>query len=94
MSSRKLPRCIGPDGLMGDDPGSLGYTAAKHGVVGLMRAYANHLAPHRIRVNSIHPAAVGLGDDLVGETGDPVELDLLLDDVVSHDCPSAPSAFG
>ncbi len=23
-----------------------------------MRAYANHLAPHRIRVNSIHPAAV------------------------------------
>jgi NAD(P)-dependent dehydrogenase (short-subunit alcohol dehydrogenase family) len=45
-------------GIGGDDPGSLGYTAAKHGVVGLMRAYANHLAPHRIRVNSIHPAAV------------------------------------
>ena len=45
-------------GIGGDDPGSLGYTAAKHGVVGLMRAYANHLAPHSIRVNSIHPAAV------------------------------------
>ncbi len=45
-------------GIGGDDQGSLGYTAAKHGVVGLMRAYANHLAPHRIRVNSIHPAAV------------------------------------
>lgn len=45
-------------GIGGDDAGSLGYTAAKHGVVGLMRAYANHLAPHRIRVNSIHPAAV------------------------------------
>jgi SDR family mycofactocin-dependent oxidoreductase len=45
-------------GIGGEDPGSLGYTAAKHGVVGLMRAYANHLAPHRIRVNSIHPAAV------------------------------------
>ena len=31
-------------GIGGDDAGSLGYTAAKHGVVGLMRAYANHLA--------------------------------------------------
>ena len=45
-------------GIGGDDPGSLGYTAAKHGVVGLMRAYANHLAPHSIRVNSIHPSGV------------------------------------
>jgi NAD(P)-dependent dehydrogenase (short-subunit alcohol dehydrogenase family) len=45
-------------GIGGGDPGSLGYTAAKHGVVGLMRAYANHLAPHSIRVNSIHPAGV------------------------------------
>lgn len=38
--------------------GSLGYTAAKHGLVGLMRAYANFLAPFSIRVNSVHPAAV------------------------------------
>ena len=38
--------------------GSLGYTVAKHGVVGLMRAYANFLAAFNIRVNSIHPAAV------------------------------------
>jgi len=45
-------------GIGGGDPGSLGYTAAKHGLVGLMRAYANHLAPHSIRVNSIHPAGV------------------------------------
>jgi SDR family mycofactocin-dependent oxidoreductase len=45
-------------GIGGSDPGSLGYTAAKHGVVGLMRAYANHLAPHSIRVNSIHPSGV------------------------------------
>jgi SDR family mycofactocin-dependent oxidoreductase len=45
-------------GIGGSDPGSLGYTAAKHGVVGLMRAYANHLAPHSIRVNSIHPTGV------------------------------------
>jgi SDR family mycofactocin-dependent oxidoreductase len=45
-------------GIGGGDQGSLGYTAAKHGVVGLMRAYANHLAPHSIRVNSIHPSGV------------------------------------
>lgn len=34
-------------GIGDGDAGSLGYTAAKHGVVGLMRVYANHLAPHR-----------------------------------------------
>lgn len=38
--------------------GGLGYTAAKHGVVGLMRAYANDLAEHSIRVNSVHPCGV------------------------------------
>ena len=38
--------------------GSLGYTVAKHGVVGLMRAYANFLGPFNIRVNSVHPAGV------------------------------------
>jgi SDR family mycofactocin-dependent oxidoreductase len=36
-------------------PGLLGYTAAKHGVVGLMRSYANALAEHSIRVNTVHP---------------------------------------
>lgn len=34
------------------------YVAAKHGLVGLMKAYANELAEHRIRVNTIHPAGV------------------------------------
>ncbi|MFC3961897.1 mycofactocin-coupled SDR family oxidoreductase [Nocardia jiangsuensis] len=38
--------------------GFLGYTAAKHGVVGLMRSWANYLAPHNIRVNSVAPTAV------------------------------------
>lgn len=38
--------------------GSVGYVAAKHGIVGLMRVYANFLAPHSIRVNSVHPAGV------------------------------------
>jgi SDR family mycofactocin-dependent oxidoreductase len=41
------------------------YVTAKHGVVGLMRALANELSPHMVRVNSIHPTGVetpmGLG---------------------------------
>lgn len=45
-------------GMGGDGPGGLGYTAAKHGIVGLMRAYANYLAPHWIRVNTVHPTGV------------------------------------
>lgn len=48
-------------GLMGvgiPAPGFLGYTAAKHGVIGLMRSWANYLAPHNIRVNSVAPSAV------------------------------------
>ena len=48
----------GINGIGGDAPGGLGYTAAKHGIVGLMRSYANILAPHRIRVNSVHPTGV------------------------------------
>ncbi|MGD9531541.1 mycofactocin-coupled SDR family oxidoreductase [Pseudonocardia sp.] len=34
------------------------YTAAKHGVVGLMRVLAVELAPQRIRVNTVHPTTV------------------------------------
>ena len=34
------------------------YVSAKHGVVGLMRTLALELAPHSIRVNSIHPTQV------------------------------------
>ena len=34
------------------------YVAAKHGVVGLMRALALELAPDMIRVNSVHPTSV------------------------------------
>ncbi|CAM2764065.1 3-ketoacyl-ACP reductase [Mycobacterium intermedium] len=34
------------------------YTAAKHGVVGLMRALAHELAPHNVRVNCVHPTNV------------------------------------
>jgi SDR family mycofactocin-dependent oxidoreductase len=34
------------------------YVSAKHGVVGLMRTLALELAPHSIRVNSVHPTGV------------------------------------
>ncbi|WP_433506248.1 mycofactocin-coupled SDR family oxidoreductase [Pseudonocardia halophobica] len=39
-------------------PGQAAYTAAKHGVVGLMRLYASQLAKHSIRVNTVHPTGV------------------------------------
>ncbi len=45
-------------GVGSPDAGSVGYAAAKHGVVGLMRIYANLLARENIRVNSIHPSGV------------------------------------
>ena len=48
----------GLTGIGGNTPGGIGYTAAKHGVVGLMRAYANYLAPYSIRVNTVHPTGV------------------------------------
>jgi SDR family mycofactocin-dependent oxidoreductase len=35
------------------------YSAAKHGVIGLMRSLANELGPQQIRVNSISPGNVG-----------------------------------
>ncbi len=34
------------------------YSAAKTGLVGLMRTMAGELAPHNIRVNTVHPTAV------------------------------------
>ncbi|BBL80587.1 putative short chain dehydrogenase/reductase [Rubrobacter xylanophilus] len=34
------------------------YVSAKHGLVGLMKTLANELAPHRIRVNIVHPTSV------------------------------------
>jgi SDR family mycofactocin-dependent oxidoreductase len=49
----------GLSGVGGDGTGATdGYTASKHGIVGLMRTYANWLAPHSIRVNTVHPTGV------------------------------------
>ncbi len=44
-------------GLRGN-PNTVAYTAAKHGVVGLMKVLAQELASDRIRVNSVHPTNV------------------------------------
>jgi SDR family mycofactocin-dependent oxidoreductase len=44
-------------GLKGT-PNVAAYTASKHGVVGLMRTLALELAPHGIRVNTVHPTSV------------------------------------
>jgi NAD(P)-dependent dehydrogenase (short-subunit alcohol dehydrogenase family) len=48
----------GLKGIASGSSGSIGYSAAKHGVVGIMRSPANALAPHSIRVNTIHPTGV------------------------------------
>lgn len=48
----------GNNGMGGNSPAGLSYTASKHGVVGLMRSYANILAPHSVRVVTVHPTGV------------------------------------
>lgn len=48
----------GRKGLGDGNGGPDGYVAAKHGVVGLMRTYANVLGPQGIRVNTVHPTGM------------------------------------
>jgi SDR family mycofactocin-dependent oxidoreductase len=49
----------GASGAAGSGKGAVdGYGAAKHGTVGLMRSWANWLAPHKIRVNMVMPTGV------------------------------------
>lgn len=50
-------------GLSLSSAGGYAYTAAKHGVVGLMRGFARDLAQHSIRVNTVHPT--GVATDMV-----------------------------
>jgi SDR family mycofactocin-dependent oxidoreductase len=50
---------MGLTGRGGDGSGQMdGYIASKHALVGLVRAWAHWLAPHSIRVNSVHPSGV------------------------------------
>ncbi|MEV5302657.1 mycofactocin-coupled SDR family oxidoreductase [Amycolatopsis methanolica] len=49
------------------------YTVAKHGMVGLMRCMAADLAPHSIRVNSVHPTGVNtpmVTNEVMGKYGE------------------------
>jgi NAD(P)-dependent dehydrogenase (short-subunit alcohol dehydrogenase family) len=64
------------------------YAASKHGVVGLMRSAANAYAPHKIRVNSVHPSGVAtpmiLNDFVITgmtERPNPAVSQMLLPDV-------------
>jgi NAD(P)-dependent dehydrogenase (short-subunit alcohol dehydrogenase family) len=90
----------GLSGRGGNGSGAMdGYVAAKHGVVGLMRSYANWLAPHRIRVNSVHPTGVNTPDDrqrrdagvpdLVPETGSALTNLLPVDVIEARDISNA-----
>jgi SDR family mycofactocin-dependent oxidoreductase len=58
----------GLKGFGGIQGGGAAYAASKHGIVGLMRSFANALAPLNIRVNTIHPTAVNtmmaMNDDM------------------------------
>jgi SDR family mycofactocin-dependent oxidoreductase len=50
---------MGLTGRGGDGSGQMdGYIASKHALVGLVRGWAHWLAPHSIRVNSVHPSGV------------------------------------
>ncbi|MEU4654863.1 mycofactocin-coupled SDR family oxidoreductase [Streptomyces sp. NPDC023723] len=51
----------GIKGTGSSNAGAQAYTAAKRGLVGYMQALANDLAPHMIRVNTIHPTGVVSG---------------------------------
>ncbi|MFL0238147.1 mycofactocin-coupled SDR family oxidoreductase [Mycobacterium sp. SMC-17] len=52
------------------------YTSTKHAVVGLARTLANELGPKRIRVNTVHPGAVGTPMVLNPETFKRIRPDL------------------
>jgi SDR family mycofactocin-dependent oxidoreductase len=56
-------------------PGQAHYSAAKHGVVGLVKTAAIELAPYRIRVNTIHPWGVRTPMGEMGPEGQQVFAD-------------------
>jgi len=53
--------CTGSTGSFKGLPGLGHYTAAKHGVIGLVRTLARELAPYTINVNAICPTTVDTG---------------------------------
>ncbi|MQA03782.1 MAG: mycofactocin-coupled SDR family oxidoreductase [Streptosporangiales bacterium] len=77
----------GLNGIGGNTPGGLGYTAAKHGVVGLMRSYANYLAQYSIRVNTVHPTGVSTPMVLNDAIGAFIESDPALSKAMANALP-------
>ncbi|MEV8313903.1 mycofactocin-coupled SDR family oxidoreductase [Streptomyces sp. NPDC059900] len=72
-------------GIGGASNGGLGYAASKHGAVGLMRTYANNLARHSIRVNSVHPTGVA-----TAMVTDPAIVEFVAQDaILSETAPNA-----
>ncbi len=53
-----LSSILGLIGIPGANDDGTGYTASKHGVVGLTRAYALQYAPRGVRVNCVNPGFV------------------------------------
>ena len=52
------------------------YTASKHAVTGMARAFAAELGRHSVRVNSVHPGAVNTlmgSGDMIGSLGRAIE---------------------
>jgi SDR family mycofactocin-dependent oxidoreductase len=78
-------------GILGSSRAALGYVASKHGLVGLMKSYANNLAAQKIRVNSVNPTGVetpmitaesmmgfiGANPQLAADITNPMPVDLL-----------------
>lgn len=58
------------NGLVG---GAIGYTDSKFAVRGMSKAAALELAPHGIRVNSVHPGVIATPMIMQGDTKDSVE---------------------
>jgi SDR family mycofactocin-dependent oxidoreductase len=57
-STAGLKGMTGPANSVEAAIGMVGYPAAKHGVLGLMKAWAGSLAHLNIRVNAVHPTGV------------------------------------
>jgi NAD(P)-dependent dehydrogenase (short-subunit alcohol dehydrogenase family) len=67
-------------GMVDGNPGVMGYIASKHGVVGLVRAWAKTPAPERIRVNTVHPTGV--------------HSPMITNEAFGHFCPGVPHHRG
>ena len=80
----------------GATSGLAGYAAAKHGVVGLMRAVADEGRARGIRANAVAPIAIRTGDNLrvMGDKAKYVERHAVADAVLYLSSPAARAITG